>query len=172
MSPKRITILVLAGLLLATTAFGHDDDGPIEEQPERFHNFFRCDVMIATGTAQINQTLTQVVSEFDIQINGQQYSGSSDGIVMGVIEAEEDGTTTFLTSSDWSIPRLGTSFTTVDEVLVEPPNADGVSRSQLRRKVITGSGRYNCGEILDESTVTVNGEVEFLQIVGKLCRCR
>lgn len=167
----RATGLFIAGTLIAALAVASDSDEAEIDTVTKSHNSNRCAVVLGTGTAQVNAEQTAVESDFDLLIDGRPYSASSDGIVMGVTEVRADGSIVFVTSSDWHIPRLGARFTTVETVLVEPPNDEGVSRSQLHREVLTGN-RFNCGRLLDESTVTVDGQVEFLRVIGKLCRCR
>lgn len=107
-----------------------------------------------------------------LTIDGDEYPLEVDGINFGFTETEDDGTQHAVTGTDWDLQGTPLRFTTTEDARLDPTDTPGVFLYVGRSRVITGRGRYNCGEMIVQGEVDFNtGLGEFPIIRGKLCRC-
>ena len=188
-SITKLAVAVLTGLTLYNPVFASDDH-------DHSRNKNRCDVVSLNGTGQLLANGSIVGTEMlTILDTGKQIEVKFTATPLGVLDVDQTtGAISMVASHDFSgTNKRRVNFTTFDDLTIIPfgedpscvTNACGL---KFKLKLETGSGRYNCGEIVsglnpdpsalipftsyvDPLSGTANGDTVILNSVGKLCKC-
>ncbi len=105
-------------------------------------------------------------------IGGRELTGTLEGVALGFVGEEDDGTQLAVTSTEWSLEGSGIQVTTFEDARLIPTDTPGVF-DYVGRSVIKTGTRYNCGEMVVQGEVDFNaGTASFPTIRGQFCRCR
>jgi len=167
-----VALAVIAGFAAVTNAVA---DNPANG----------CDVVTLAGSGtRLASGVTVGSSMLTIVATGKQIPVTFTAVPLGIIDFQ-DGKVSFASSHEFKgtdNPRV--SFTTFDEVKTVPLQGDpscGQGECGLVFKLVlkSGTGDYNCGEIvsgfdptLTSFTSTLQNNTLQLNSVGKLCKCR
>ncbi len=144
-----------------------------------------CDVVTLAGSGTQLQNRVIVGNEtLTVLATGEQIPVEFVAVPLGAIEFDA-GKVTFISSHDFKgVDDRKIRFTTFDKITTVPLEGDpscatGACGLVFQLELETGSGRYNCGEIVsgyDETftafTSTLQGGTLELNSMGKLCKCR
>ena len=189
---SKIVISVITSLLFHTAAIA-DNDHDNDRRNVKNH----CDVVSLNGTGNLLED-GRIVGMETLTIIGKQkqYVVNFEAVPLGVTDVDlETGAITLAASHDFKSNKgKRINFTTFDEISVIPLGGIDTTCQQnpcglkFKLKLKTGSGRYNCGEIVsgyntdplaqipftsyaDPFNTASNGDTVFLNSIGKLCKC-
>jgi hypothetical protein len=138
----------------------------------------RCDTLHVNGSTQQFAPDTPFVGSVTLLnlATGEARSADVSTALLGYTDPAEGRVITSHEIHDQGAPRI--DLVTFDEAQLVPTGAPGVFSLASRMQVKTGTGAYNCGEIvLDPGASTVSFDLEGLGSadysgLGRLCRCR